>query len=271
LPTNLPPRCDPNLFNPAVTDSAGKVVGAVCYEALGKNGQPAGSSGADGVPDGFPDPVHIYRAVEIELNKRFANNWQLLANWRIASLKGNFEGHLRNDNGQTDPAISSLFDFTAGDFNLLGDQFKPGPLNTERRHIVNLYGSYAFSERGFGRSFRGLNLGAGWHLESGVPISELLAHPAYLNGGEVPSGGRGKLGRTPFFARLDLHANYTSPINERMRLSLVADIFNVTNNRKLRLPDQNRQITVGQDNQDFLKPLLFHSPTRLRLGLRFEF
>ena len=37
--------------------------------------------------------------------------------------------------GQTDPAISSLFDFTAGDFNLLGDQFVPRPLNTERRHI----------------------------------------------------------------------------------------------------------------------------------------
>ena len=271
LATNLPAQCDPQLFNPAVTNSAGKVVGAVCYEARGKNGKPAGSSGADGVADGFPDPVHNYRAVEIELNKRFSSNWQLLTNWRIARLEGNFEGHLRNDNGQTDPAISSLFDFTAGDFNLLGDQFKVGPLNTERHHIANIYGSYAFSAQGFGQRFKGLNLGAGLHLESGVPISEFLAHPAYLNGGEVPSGGRGKLGRTPFFTQLDLHANYAYRLSERARLNFVADIFNVTNNRALRLPDQNRQITVGLDNDDFLKPLSFHTPARLRLGLRLEF
>jgi hypothetical protein len=54
----------------------------------------------------------------------------LLSNFRVASLRGNYEGHLRNDNGQTDPGISSLFDFTAGEFNLLGDQFQVGPLNT---------------------------------------------------------------------------------------------------------------------------------------------
>ena len=71
LPTNLPSRCDPSLFNPAVTNSAGNVVGAVCYEALGKNGQPAGSPGSDGVPDGFPvrcAPIER----ESELNKRFS-------------------------------------------------------------------------------------------------------------------------------------------------------------------------------------------------------
>jgi hypothetical protein len=108
-------------------------------------------------------------------------------------------------------------------------------------------------------------------MESGVPISELLAHPAYLNAGEVPAGGRGELGRTPFFAQLDLHANYPYRLSEHLRLSLVGDVFNVTNNRALRLPDQNRQITVGQDNQDFLKPLSFHSPRMLRLGMRLEF
>lgn len=271
LATNLPSQCDPTLFNPAVTNSAGDVVGAVCFEALGKNGKPAGESGADGVPDGFPDPLHKYRAVEIELNKRFSNNWQLLTNWRIASLRGNFEGHLRNDNGQTDPAISSLFDFTAGDFNLLGDQFSDGPLNTERRHIANIYGSYAFGGQGLARRLKGLNLGAGLHMESGVPISELLAHPAYLSPAEVPTGGRGKLGRTPFFAQLDLHADRVFRLNEHMRLSFVADIFNVTNNRALRLPDQSRQLTVGLDNEDFLKPLSYHTPARLRLGIRLDF
>jgi hypothetical protein len=266
-----PAQCDPNLVNPEVTNSAGNVIGGICFAALGKNGQPAGNPGADGVPDGFPDPVHKYRGVEIELNKRFSNNWLLLSNWRIAKLEGNFEGHFRNDNGQTDPAISSLFDFTAGEYGLLGDQFSVGPLNTDRRHVANIYASYLFGESGLGKALKGFNLGGGLHLESGVPISEFLAHPAYLNAGEVPAGGRGKLGRTDFFTRLDLSASYTFKIYETWNLKFTSDFFNVTNNRDVRLPDQNRQLTVGQNNVDFLKPLSYRLPFNMRLGLKLEF
>jgi hypothetical protein len=266
-----PAQCDPNLVNPEVTNSAGNVIGGICFAALGKNGQPAGNPGADGVPDGFPDPVHKYRGVEIELNKRFSNNWLLLSNWRIAKLEGNFEGHFRNDNGQTDPAISSLFDFTAGEYGLLGDQFSVGPLNTDRRHVANIYASYLFGESGLGKALKGFNLGGGLHLESGVPISEFLAHPAYLNAGEVPAGGRGKLGRTDFFTRLDLSASYTFSFTERWKLKFSGDFFNVTNNRDVRLPDQNRQLTVGQDNVDYQKPLSYRLPFNMRLGLKLEF
>jgi hypothetical protein len=273
--TNLPAACDPDLVNPQVTDSAGNVVGSVCWEANGANGQPAGNPGGDGVADGFPDPVHNYKAVEIELNKRFSENWQLLSNWRIASLKGNFEGHFRNDNGQTDPAISSLFDFTAGDFNLLGDQFAVGPLNTDRRHIVNIFGNYQFTKDSFGSAVNGLNIGLNFHAETGVPISEFLAHPAYLNAGEIPAGGRGKLGRTQTYERIDLHADYPWSLTERVKLKFIGDFFNVFNSRKVRLPDQRRQLSVGIDNVDFLKPsntfTAFYAPFNMRLGVRLEF
>jgi carboxypeptidase family protein len=268
---NVPSQCDPDLVNPRVTNSAGTVVGGVCFAALGKNGQPAGDPGADGVLDGFPDPVHKYRGVEIELNKRFSNGWQLLSNWRIAKLTGNFEGHFRNDNGQTDPAISSLFDFIAGDFGLLGDQFAVGPLNTDRRHVANIYSNYVFGESGFGKALKGLNLGGGAHLESGVPISEFLAHPAYNNAGEIPAGGRGKLGRTAFYTRFDLGTSYTFGFTERWRLKISADFFNITNNRDVRLPDQNRQVSVGADNVDYQKPLSYRLPFNMRLGLKLDF
>ena len=267
---NVPLRCRSAATDPTSGDYVNSDLG-ICFQPLGANGQPAGDSGADGVPDGFPDPVHNYRAVEIELNKRFSNNWQLLANWRIAKLEGNFEGHFRNDNGQTDPAISSLFDFTAGDLGLLGDQFAVGPINTDRRHIANIYGSYAFGGSGFGSMVRGLNLGGGLHMESGVPISEFLAHPVYLNAGEIPVGGRGKLGRTDFYTRLDLHADYPFKLSERLLFRFVADFFNVTNNRDIRLPDQNRERTGPAPNVDYLKPLLYRLPFNMRLGLKLEF
>jgi hypothetical protein len=268
--TNAPAICSPSLVT-AVRDNFGALLGAVCYETNGKNGKPATSPGADGVPDGFPDPVHIYRGLEIELNKRFSDGWQLLSNYRISSLRGNYEGHFRNDNGQTDPGISSLFDFVGGDFNLLGDQFKAGSLNTDRRFISNVYASYAFSkERGF-KTLTGLNLGLGWHMESGVPLSKFGAHPGYLNSGEIPLGGRGSLGRSPFFSQIDLHVDYPWRLSERMRLSFVGDFFNVSNSKKIRLIDQNFESTAGSLNVDFTKPNSFRLPFYMRLGMRFEF
>jgi len=259
----------------------GAPISNVCFGSTGINPVTGASINVpDGVPDGFPNPVRKYKAVEVELNKRFSDGWQLLSNFRVASLRGNYEGHLRNDNGQTDPGISSLFDFTEGQFNLLGDQFQVGPLNTDRRFVSNIYGNYGFSKErsGFGGRFlNGLNLGAGLHMESGIPISEFLPHPVYLNAGEIPVGGRGKLGRTPYFAQLDLHADYPYVINEHARISFIADFFNVTNNRKLRLPDQFRQLDLGANNPDFLQPSIinltsgFHLPFSMRLGARLEF
>ncbi len=267
--TNLPsgsPGCIRGLYNPKVTNSAGDVLGQICYAPLGKNGQPAGDPGADGVPDGFANPIRTYRAVEIELNKRFSNGWQLLSNWRIASLRGNYEGHFRNDNGQSDPGISSLFDFTAGEFNLLGDQFAVGPLNTDRRHIVNIYASYLLdgARNLYFKRLSGLNTGLGIHMETGIPISEFLAHPVYLNAGEIPVGGRGKLGRTPSSAQLDLHFDYPWKISERTRMTFVANLFNVTNSQKIRTINQFRESTAGQLNPDFTKPASYPIATRWR-------
>ena len=268
----IPSQCDPDLAT-EVFDHTGKSLGNVCYAALGKNGKPAGSPGADGVTDGFPDPVRLYKAVEVELNKRFSNGWQLLSNWRIASLRGNYEGHFRNDNGQTDPGISSLFDFTQGDFNLLGDQFAVGPLNTDRHHIVNAYANYALggAKNLYLNRLSGLNTGFGIHMETGVPVSEFLAHPVYLNAGEIPVGGRGKLGRTPFFAQLDLHLDYPWKISERARMTFVANFFNVTNNQKIRAITQFRESTAGQLNPDFMNPASYRNPFSTTLGLKLDF
>jgi Carboxypeptidase regulatory-like domain len=279
--TNWPAACGPvddethqPLFGiPAVEDPRSQaLLGAICFDP----NPLAGELGSDGIPDGFPNPIRNYQAVEFEINKRFSNNWQLLSNWRIARLRGNYEGHLRNDNAQTDPGISSLFDFTAGEFNLLGDQFAVGPLNSDRRHVVNIFGNYTVSSSGFTRGFfgnrvNGLNLGFGIHSESGIPISELLAHPVYGNAGEIPVGGRGKLGRTPWFTRLDLHADYPWNFSERTRLKFIADVFNVTNNRRVRRFNEFRELSLGIDNVDFLQPRNFYAPISLRLGMRLEF
>ena len=253
---------------------------SVCFSNQGVDADHNAINLPDGTPDGFPDAVRKYRALEIELNRRFTNGWQGFFNWRIAKLEGNFEGHLRNDNGQTDPAISSLFDFTQGDLNLLGDQFAIGPLNTDRRHIINVYGSYSFSrERGFAK-LNGLNLGLNMHYESGLPINSFLAHPVYLNAGEIPVGGRGVLGRTEGYTRFDVHTDYALPFGEKKRLKFIADFFNVFNSRRVLRPDEFSALEfdaatgTNPPNPDFLKPRAltgYRNPFNMRIGLRWEF
>ncbi len=63
----------------------------------------------------FADPVHIYKAVEVTLNHRLSNHWSGLASYRWSRLRGNYEGFYRDDNGQSDPGISSLYDFPQND------------------------------------------------------------------------------------------------------------------------------------------------------------
>ena len=63
----------------------------------------------------FEDPAHTYNSFEVTLNKRFSDNWGAIASYRFSKLDGNFEGFFRSDNGQSDPAISSLFDFPTND------------------------------------------------------------------------------------------------------------------------------------------------------------
>jgi hypothetical protein len=293
----------PYLLDP-VQDSLGNVVspGGVGYQPVDANGKafngpwfefgggdpsdpanyginPAafwgGEVGADGIPDGFVNPVRIYQAVEIEANKSFSKNWMMRANWRIAKLFGNYEGAFRNDNGQSDPSISSLFDFTQGVYGLLGAQFNPGVLNTDRRHVINTFVSYTFDKT----AVRGLQLGTGVRVESGYPYNDLKAHPAYLNAGEIPQGGRGALGKSQLTGGVDVHAEYAHAITEKTRLRAGIDLFNIANSRRLVAIDQNEDLQYLTPNVDFQKPAnyggardsAFQRPFYARFMVKFEF
>jgi len=254
------------------TDFNGDPVGDFCIT----NPDVAGSLGSDGIPDGFVNPVRIYKAVEVEVNKSFSKGWLMRTNYRWAQLSGNYEGAFRNDNGQSDPSISSLFDFVQGDFGLLGNQFGVGWLNTDTRHIVNSFLSYTFTA---GR-FQNLTLGAGVRVQGGTPINDLRAHPAYQNAGEIPVGGRGSLGRTSTTGEADIHAEYQLKLNENNSLHFGADLFNVTNQRTQLRVDQNEDRSFLVKNADFLQPtqgtgynplLGYQRPFYARFMVRWQF
>ncbi len=273
-PTDAPAGCtsagsNRTLYSPATGapyDSNGNPVvlpngdNAFCipnaYNAAGT--QITATAGPDGIPDGFVNPIRKYQAMEFEVNKSFSKGWQMRANYRIAKLQGNYEGSFRNDNGQNDPNISSLFDFTQGSFNLLGQQFVSGVLNTDVRHLINGFVSYTFANH-----MKGLTMGSSVHFQTGIPINNLFAHPAYQNAGEIPfcadntvncTSARGSLGRTSDFGQVDYHVDYPIRVTEGTRIRLAADLFNITDNKTQLRVDQNAQRSAGVPNVDFSKP-----------------
>jgi hypothetical protein len=252
--------------------------------------------GSDGVPDGFPNPYRIYKSGEFIVSKRFSNV-QFYGSYVLSKLYGNYQGSFRSDNGQNDPNISSMFDFTNSDGRLTGQDI-PGLLETDRTHQFKLFANYMW---------RNFSVGASWLPTSGTPVTDLLDHPAYLNAGEVPvcpspagtpeplsttltptsftcpGGPRGALGRTPWIYPFNVHMEYSLKLGERMRLKFLADLFNIFNEQKVVRVDQfgEQGGSPGTANPDFLKPGLFGDPVTFpdpyqapfsaRLAARFEF
>jgi outer membrane receptor protein involved in Fe transport len=238
-----------------------------------------------GVPVAFEKPVHDYDAFEVEANKRFSRNWALQASYRYSRTRGNFEGFFRNDNGQSDPGITSLFDFPTndptyatigaqefgfrGDIRFLGTAGN-GPLPNDRTHQGKIFGNYVF---GFG-----LNLGLGLNLSSGRPLTALAANPVYDSTGEIPETPRGAgfqtqdgfRERTPFESSVDVHADYALRM-PRSRLVLLADMFNLFDQQRVRDYDDFTESAFGVTNPDFGRILAYQTPFTLRVGARLEF
>jgi outer membrane receptor protein involved in Fe transport len=236
-------------------------------------------------PAHFEDPIHHYDAVEVTLDRRFRNNWALLSSYRWSRLFGNFEGFYRNDNGQSDPAITSLFDFPTddptytsigvprfgykGDIRYLGG-LGQGPLPNDRTHQIKMFGN---------RTSTDVNIGVGVVLSSGRPLTKMAANPNYNNAGEIPEGPRGSgiqtvrdgfVKRTPFEMDVDVHADYALHRGTR-RTVLLADAFNLFNLRRARDYQQNSEVTFNAPHPDYGQITEYQVPFRLRLGIRYEF
>jgi len=289
IATGYPAACidaanNPTIFNaPNMQSSlgavAGNFVGSACFPAVNGvlNTDPTALFGGEYFPHGckfcspglYPNPQRNYQAVEFEINKTFSNNWLMRANLRVGRLLGNYEGAFRNDNGQSDPGISSLFDLTNGDLGLLGSQLGIGPLNTDRRYVLNIFPSYTIAN-GFAKN---LVLGTGIQVASGLPVTTLAAQEIYGNPGEVPINGRGDLGRSPVTGSVSAHLEYPIKFSESKQLSFSFDAFNIANSRRFITTTQFVDLSFAQPNADFAKhvPLTFTPPFSARMGVAFTF
>ena len=235
------------------------------------------------IPRCFGKAQRFYRAVEFTATKRFTNNYQFIASYVYSSLTGNYEGLFRNDNGQSDPNITSLFDLQS----LLDNTY--GRLPNDRPHQFKFNGSY--------RTKWKLMVSGNFYLQSGTPFNQLIPHVIYGNNegfgvqrgtATVPIVTAVNPGfpntvesigshRTPTTMNLDLGVYYPIKLGEGKELRLTGDWFNVFNSQRGVTLDQTYSINSGVSgvpaalNPFYGSALLVQAPSALRFGAKFTF
>jgi hypothetical protein len=233
----------------------------------------------------FGPARRYYRALEVTATKRFSNNYHFIASYVFSSLIGNYEGLFRNDNGQSDPNITSLFDLVS----LLQGMY--GRLPNDRPHQFKLDGGYQWPFK--------LMTSASFRAQSGIPFNALIPHPVYGDNegfcqdlGAPPVNSplgfvcnpRGTAinpltgsNRTPTTYNLDLGAYYPIALGEGKQLRLQLDWFNVFNNQRAIREDDTFLINSGAPgippvpNPFHGTGTIFQFPSALRVGVKFQF
>jgi len=127
---------------------------------------------------------------------------------------------------------------------------KPGHLNADRLHIVNIYPTYIFDKG----PLKGLVVTPGVKIQSGLPLTTLAAQQAYTDQGEAILHGRGDLGRAPVTGTVDVHLDYPWKISETKSLHFAIDMLNIANTKRNILINQNADLDWQVHNADFMKP-----------------
>ena len=217
-----------------------------------------------------PRPVRIYRAVQLDATRRFADNWQGMASYIYSKLQGNYDGEYAPfTNVGADPNISAAYDYY--DFFTNGSDLTKitnrGSLSNDRRNQFKFSGTY-FSP------FK-LSVGASGYWRSGTPITRYGYSDAYGRY-EFFLTQRGTEGRTPSNYDMDLHLGYPLKAGPAT-VNLLLDVFNVLNTQRPVLVDQRWGFEEADNasptpvNPSYLKAVLRTPPTSVRLGVRLSF
>jgi len=114
----------------------------------------------------------------------------------------------------------------------------------------------------------------------------MAANPNYQSGGEIPLTARGAgfntidgfKTRSPFESQADFQASYSINFGGARKVTLLADMFNLFNTRRVIDYDSWNELSPDNPNDDFGKPISqiiagpqFQTPRQIRFGARLAF
>ncbi|HUR99583.1 MAG TPA: TonB-dependent receptor [Pyrinomonadaceae bacterium] len=174
-------------------------------------------------------PVRRYDAVEVSLNRRFANNFYFNANYTWSRLFGNYSGLASSDEeGRLAPNVNRYFDQPQVGWTAAGGPDN-GLLNTDRTHVFKFYGAYSldWKERFGTASDMSTEFQVFTSIQSGTPLTSM----ATVNDIEVVLTKRGDMGRTPVSSSTDFAIRHRVRFGHDNRFTIVGetDILNLFN------------------------------------------
>jgi hypothetical protein len=234
-------RCDADVNAP---ENAGNscVITNPGGTGLYANGNFTGCNGLDGLAKqcgifpinsllGGPLPAaaRLYRGIEVVVRKTVADKLWLQASYVYSSLRGNYDGEVKQDYQQTDPGITADFDYAS----FLKSKY--GRLYLDRPHNFRLDTSYVTPFK--------LSVGLQAYVQSGPPLSKV----GFFNSGygaQVQLVPLGTAGRLP--AQYEANLSLAYPINlGPATVTLQAYVFNLLNRQAVTNVDNNWQISQG--------------------------
>lgn len=200
------------------------------------------TSGAT-APFPMPKPIRKYDALELQLTRRFAKSYFASFSYVYSRLYGNYAGLANSDeitlpttnvgSGTAQQLGGSIsrqggnanrsWDLDEILFDSHGNVDIRGRLNTDRPHVVKIYGAKEFKW--------GTNVGLFFYGGSGTPVSTLVNTrnqiPVFVN-------GRGDLGRTPVLTQTDLNVFHDFKFGEVKKLRVEMNMQNLFNQKTSR-------------------------------------
>ena len=169
-------------------------------------------------------PQRVYDGVEFVLERRFAKNWYFNANYTLSQLWGNYSGLTSSDeshlvDGRLAPGVTRAFDLPFIGFTVLG-QPDNGPLQTDRPHVFNIYGSYSFDW--MGSTSNRTDISGFQTITSGTPQTTTI----YGASSTTPQIylGRNDMGRSPVYSQTDLAFTHRYKFGNDGRFTIAGDI-----------------------------------------------
>jgi hypothetical protein len=237
-----------------------------------------------GGPYTVPKAKRTFKGIEIDVRKRFTNNWQVIGSYLYSKLEGSYDGSFQESTGQLDPNNNSAYDYAEFQIHN-GYKGETGPLTNDRRHQFKVNASYTFPF--------GLSAGLSAYWRSGVPITAYGYSTAYENW-EFNLSGRGAFGTTPSEYEADLHLDYPFKLGD-VRLTAMVDVFNLLNRQGVTSVDMRYDLDETYEvinytadgspgtivpaikpgdkahpptNPAFGQPIAWQAPRSIRLGVR---
>lgn len=187
----------------------------------GHQGTPLLDTWRSVLPDyaAFPKPRRRYGALELLLDKRFADRWFLHANYTWSRLRGNTAAGY--DRGIPELAPNATKEWDIPSASWIHNRY--GYLPTDRTHQLKAVAGYRFGG--------GLLVGGSLRFDTGRPMDRLYDWPKKESGyGKLLAAPRGSAGRLPSALTVNLHAEYGFRI-KGSSLTAFVDVFNVLNDQ----------------------------------------